>query len=87
MVKEIYMKLSVKRYNNDVSKAYRILMRKLNKDGYYEEIRRNNFYISKSEQQREEKKSGIQRYKRAEQKRVELLDKLERQASQGKRLK
>jgi len=81
------MKLSVKRYNNDVSKAYRILMRKLNKDGYYEETRRNKFYISKSEQQREEKKSGIQRYKRAEQKRIELLDKLERQASQGKRLK
>jgi Ribosomal protein S21. len=81
------MKLSVKRYNNDVSKAYRILMRKLNKDGYYEDTRRNKFYISKSEQERLEKKSGIQRYKRAEQKRIELLDKLERQASQGKRLK
>lgn len=81
------MKLSVKRYNNDVSKAYRILMRKLNKDGYYEDTRRNKFYISKSEQERLEKKSGTQRYKRAEQKRIELLDKLERQASQGKRLK
>jgi len=81
------MKVSVKRYNNDVSRAYKAMMRRLNKDGYYDESRRKKFYVSKKEQEREDKKAGVQRYRKQEKKRIELLDKLERQASQGKRVK
>lgn len=71
------MKISVKRYSNDVSRAYRVMMRKLNAEGYYTDTKRKAFYISKSEQAREDKKAGTARYKKAESKRVALLDKLE----------
>jgi hypothetical protein len=71
------MKISVKRYSNDVSRAYRVMMRKLNAEGYYTDTKRKAFYISKSEKAREDKKSGIARYRKAESKRVALLDKLE----------
>lgn len=81
------MKVSVKRYSNDVSRAYKAMMRRLNKDGYYDDINKKKFYVSKREQEREDKKAGIQRYKKQEKKRIELLDRLERQSSQGKRVK
>ena len=71
------MKISVKRHSNDVSKAYRIMMRKLNAEGFYTDTKRKSFYVSKSEQAREDKKAGIARYKKAEAKRRALVDKLE----------
>ena len=37
------MKISVKRYNNDISKAYRIMMRKLNAEGFYTDTKRKSF--------------------------------------------
>ena len=76
------MKVTVKRYNNDVSKAYKTLMRKLNKEGHYTEIKRNEFFVSKSEAKREAKKAGIKRQRKADIKREELLVKLEKKASQ-----
>jgi hypothetical protein len=71
------MKISVKRYGNDVSKAYRIMMRKLNADSFYTDTKRKAFYMSKREKDREDKKAGTARYRKAEAKRKELLDKLE----------
>lgn len=71
------MKISVKRYSNDVSRAYRVMMRKLNAEGFYTDTKRKAFYVSKSEKAREDKKAGVARYRKAESKRKALLDKLE----------
>ena len=79
------MKISVKRYNNDVSKAYRIMMRKLNAEGFYTDTKRKSFYVSKSEKAREDKKAGIARYKKAEAKRRALADKLEQKQAFNKK--
>ena len=79
------MKISVKRYNNDVSRAYRIMMRKLNAEGFYTEVKRKSFYVSKKEKEREDKKAGVKRYKKAEKKREELLQKLENKQFSNKK--
>lgn len=81
------MKISVRKYNNDVSRAYRVMMRKLNADGYYTETKRKNFYVSKQEKLREDKKAGISRYRKAEAKRKALLDKLEQRQGYAKKRK
>jgi len=81
------MKISIKKYNNDVSKAYKIMMRKLNADGYYADAKRGSYYISKSEKLREAKKAGRARYKKAEAKRQALLEKLEKKAGYSKKQK
>lgn len=78
------MKISVKKYNNDVSKAYRIMMRKLNAEGFYNDLRKKDHYISKSQQIREDKKVGTKRYKRSEAKRLALLEKLENKTINSK---
>tara|TARA_Y100000034_G_scaffold110844_1_gene143356 strand:- start:419 stop:682 length:264 start_codon:yes stop_codon:yes gene_type:complete len=44
------MKIYVR--NNDVSKAYRILNKKLHTEGFFKEIREKQFFKSKSEQKR-----------------------------------
>lgn len=77
------MKISVKKYNNDISRAYKTMMRKLNADGFYTEVKKKKFFTSKSELAREERKAGISRYKKAESKRRSLMDKLEKQQSFG----
>ena len=79
------MKISVKRYNNDVSRAYRIMMRKLNAEGFYTEVKRKSFYVSKKEKEREDKKAGVKRYKKVEKKREELLQKLENKQFSNKK--
>jgi hypothetical protein len=71
------MKVSVKKYNNDVSRAYKVMMRKLNAEGFYIDAKRKSFFISKQEQVRLDKKAGIARYKKAESKRRILREKLE----------
>jgi len=81
------MKISIKKYNNDVSKAYKIMMRKLNADGFYTDAKRQSYYISKSEKLREAKKAGKARYRKAEAKRQALMQKLERKAGYTKKQK
>lgn len=79
------MKISIKRYNNDVSKAYRVMMRKLNAEGFYTELKNKSFHVTKSQKEREERKMGIKRYKKAEAKRQALLLKLENKNSFSKK--
>ena len=53
------MKITV--YNNDVSKAYRILQKKLNNEGTLRELKEREFFRSKGEKKRLERKRGITR--------------------------
>ena len=46
----VNMKIYVR--NNDISKAYRILNKKLHTEGFFKEIREKQFFKSKSEQKR-----------------------------------
>lgn len=75
------MKISVKKYNNDVGKAYKVMMRKLNNEGYYTELRKREYFISKGEKERESKKVGRKRFLKAEKKRELLFEKLEKRNS------
>ena len=56
------MKVSVKKYNNDVSRAYKVMMRKLNAEGFYIDAKRKSFFISKQEQVRLDKKAMTIRF-------------------------
>lgn len=58
------MQLLTKRYGNDPMKTYRVLMRKLNKEGHYQEIKEKQFFKSKSQKKREDKVRGTVRVKR-----------------------
>ena len=79
------MKINVKKYNNDVGKAYRVMMRKLNNEGFYTEIKRREFFISKGEQQRVDRKVGRKRFLKAEKKREQLFEKMESRGAFNKR--
>ena len=60
------MKITV--YNNDVAKAYRILQKKLDNEGILRELKEREFFRSKGEKKRLERKRGIVRYKKQEKK-------------------
>ena len=62
------MKITV--YNNDVAKAYRILQKKLDNEGILRELKEREFFRSKGEKKRLERKRGIVRYKKQEKKRL-----------------
>ena len=47
--------------NNNVGKAYRILKKKLQKDGLFRELRLKNYYEKPSAKRRREKKESINR--------------------------
>ncbi len=72
------MKINVKRYNGDVGKAYKVMMRKLNNEGFYTELKKRERFISKGEQERENKKVGKKRFMKAEKKREMLFEKMEK---------
>jgi small subunit ribosomal protein S21 len=54
--------------NNDINKAIKILKRKLKNENIPNELRKREFYISKSEQRRLDKKRGIRKALKAQQK-------------------
>ena len=78
------MKITV--YNNDVSKAYRILQKKLNNEGTLRELKEREFFRSKGEKKRLERKRGIVRYKKQEKKRMIALEKAELRAFKQRKL-
>ena len=78
------MKIAV--YNNDVAKAYRILQKKLNNEGTLRELKEREFFRSKGEKKRLERKRGIVRYKKQEKKRMIALEKAELRAFKQRRL-
>jgi small subunit ribosomal protein S21 len=56
--------------NNNVTKAMRILKKKIEREGILQEVRERQFYEKPSERKRREKKQNIRRHKKAERERM-----------------
>jgi len=67
------MNIEVK--NNNIIKAYRLLMKKLDKDGLFKELKDKRYYKSKSLRRREKHEYAIKRIKKEDKKREEQKDK------------
>ena len=65
------MKVDVR--NNNVDQAMRILNKKLQLDGLFNEIREREHFVSKGGKRRRAKAAGIRRYKKEQKKRQEEL--------------
>ena len=63
------MKIEVR--NGNVDQAIRVLKKKLQQDGLFNELREREFYMSRSEKRRRSKAAAIRRYKRENVKREE----------------
>ena len=63
------MKVEVR--NNNVDQAMRILKKKLQQDGLFNELRNREFFRTKSEKRRLAKAAGKRRHKKEEEKRLE----------------
>ena len=50
--------------NGNVDQAIRVLKKKLQQDGLFNELREREFFTSRSEKRRREKAAGIRRQKR-----------------------
>ena len=57
--------------NNNVDKAMRILKKKLTEDGFFNELREREHYVSKGEKRRHERAASKRRHKRSLEKRME----------------
>jgi small subunit ribosomal protein S21 len=57
--------------NNNVEKAMRILKKKLTEDGFFNELREREHYVSKGEKKRHERDAAKRRQKRNLEKRME----------------
>ena len=58
----VNMKIYVR--NNDISKAYRILNKKLHTEGFFKEIREKQFFKSRSEKKREALRAAKARWQK-----------------------
>ena len=65
------MKVDVR--NNNVDQALRILKKKLQLDGMFNELREREHFVSRGEKRRHAKAAGIRRLKKEEKKRREEL--------------
>ena len=63
--------MKVKVLNNNVDKAIRILKNKLQDDGFFNELRKREYYISKGEKRRLAKEAGRRRAQKENEKRLE----------------
>ena len=57
--------------NGNVDQAIRVLKKKLQQDGLFNELREREYYMSKSEKRRRSKAAAIRRQKREDTKREE----------------
>ena len=57
--------------NNNVDKAMRIMKKKLTEDGFFNELREREHYVSKGEKKRHERDAAKRRQKRNLEKRME----------------
>ncbi|MAG25880.1 30S ribosomal protein S21 [Candidatus Pacearchaeota archaeon] len=57
--------------NNNVDKAIRILKKKLEDDGFFNELRKREYYMSKGEKRRLTRAASKRRIQRENKKRVE----------------
>ena len=55
------MLVETKKYGGDALRAYKALMRKLKREGFYQEVKRQEFYKSRGQQLREEKVKNTKR--------------------------
>jgi small subunit ribosomal protein S21 len=62
------MRVDVK--NNNVDKAVRILKKKLTEDGFFNELRERESFMSKGEKRRRERAAAKRRHKRNLEKRI-----------------
>jgi|TARA_B110000263_G_C14828388_1_gene294109 small subunit ribosomal protein S21 len=65
------MKVEVR--NNNVDKALRILKKKLQQDGFFNELREREHYTSKGEKKRHAKAAAIRRLKKERKKQLDEL--------------
>ena len=65
------MKVEVR--NNNVDKARRILKKKLQQDGFFNELREREHYTSKGEKKRHAKAAAIRRLKKERKKQLDEL--------------
>ncbi|SVC40085.1 uncharacterized protein METZ01_LOCUS292939 [marine metagenome] len=65
------MKVDVR--NNNVDQALRILKKKLQLDGMFNELREREHFVSRGEKRRHAKAAGIRRCKKEQKKRQEEL--------------
>ena len=63
------MKVTVR--NNNVDKAMRVLKNKLQQDGFFNELREREYYMTRGEKKRRSKASAIRRTKKNLEKRFE----------------
>ena len=57
--------------NNNVDKAMRILKKKLQDDGFFNELRKREFYMTKGEKRRLAKAAGKRRAQKENEKKLE----------------
>jgi len=67
------MQVNTKKYNGDPMRSYKALMRKLNREGLYQELREREYFKSKGQRRREERIRSEMRTKRKQQLRMEQL--------------
>ena len=68
-----YWEMSVEVRNNNIDQAMRILKKKLQDDGFFNELRKREFYMSKGEKRRQAKKASKRRVQKENEKRFEEL--------------
>jgi small subunit ribosomal protein S21 len=59
--------------NNNIDKALRVLKKKLQDDGFFNELRKREYYMSKGEKRRLSKAAGKRRVEKENEKRLEEL--------------
>ena len=57
--------------NNNIDKALRILKKKLQDDGFFNELRKREYYMTKSEKRRLAKAAGKRRVQKENEKKLE----------------
>ena len=68
---ESFRGMEVEVRNNNMDQAMRILKKKLQQDGLFNELREREHYVSKGEKRRHAAAAAIRRYKKEQKKRME----------------
>ena len=66
-----YRGMAVEVRNNNIDKAISILKKKLQDDGFFNELRKREYYMTKSEKRRLAKAAGKRRVQKENEKRLE----------------
>ena len=67
------MQVNTRKYGGDALRSYKALMRKLNREGLYQELKEREYFKSKGQRKREERIQGEVRTKRKQRLRMEQL--------------